>query len=172
MSGSKNFKSRRWYLFGVLALGALALLVSIVVSSTGVLAGRLSDTTARLGNSATSEKAAAPAPASLPRPSNPGGTNLVISQVYGGGGNSGATWRNDFVELFNPTNNTINFAGWSLQYASAAGAFTITNTTFLTGSIPAGGYYLVQEAAGANTSATPLPTPDAIGNIAMSATNA
>jgi len=26
---------------------------------------------------------------------------MVISQVYGGGGNSGATYKNDFVELFN-----------------------------------------------------------------------
>ncbi len=26
---------------------------------------------------------------------------VVISQVYGGGGNSGATLKNDFIELFN-----------------------------------------------------------------------
>jgi hypothetical protein len=26
---------------------------------------------------------------------------IVISQIYGGGGNSGASLRNDFVELFN-----------------------------------------------------------------------
>lgn len=29
------------------------------------------------------------------------GTRVVISQVYGGGGNSGATYTNDFIELFN-----------------------------------------------------------------------
>jgi len=28
-------------------------------------------------------------------------TDLVISQVYGGGGNSGAPFRNDFIEIFN-----------------------------------------------------------------------
>ncbi|MEQ1530867.1 MAG: hypothetical protein ABL925_16240, partial [Methylococcales bacterium] len=27
--------------------------------------------------------------------------NIVISQVYGGGGNTGATYKNDFIELFN-----------------------------------------------------------------------
>ena len=27
--------------------------------------------------------------------------NIVISQVYGGGGNSGATFKNDFIELYN-----------------------------------------------------------------------
>src|SRR5205085_7038693 len=30
-------------------------------------------------------------------------THLAISQVYGGGGNSGATYKNDFIEIFNPT---------------------------------------------------------------------
>ena len=29
-------------------------------------------------------------------------TDVVISQVYGGGGNAGATLTNDFIELFNP----------------------------------------------------------------------
>ena len=28
-------------------------------------------------------------------------SDMVVSQVYGGGGNSGATYANDFVELFN-----------------------------------------------------------------------
>ena len=28
---------------------------------------------------------------------------VVISEVYGGGGNSGATWNRDYVELYNPT---------------------------------------------------------------------
>ena len=28
----------------------------------------------------------------------------LISQVYGGGGNSGAAYQNDFVELFNSGN--------------------------------------------------------------------
>ncbi|NUQ33116.1 MAG: hypothetical protein HOP99_09945, partial [Dermatophilaceae bacterium] len=28
-------------------------------------------------------------------------SDVVISEVYGGGGNSGATYRNDFVELRN-----------------------------------------------------------------------
>src|SRR5207249_4835668 len=30
--------------------------------------------------------------------------HIVISQVYGGGGNSGAAYKNDFIELFNPAN--------------------------------------------------------------------
>ena len=29
---------------------------------------------------------------------------LVISQIFGGGGNSGAPFRNDFIEIFNNGN--------------------------------------------------------------------
>jgi ethanolamine utilization microcompartment shell protein EutS len=49
--------------------------------------------------------------------------NLVISQLYGGGGNSGATFQNDFVELFNRGTTTVDFAltPYSVQYASSSG---------------------------------------------------
>jgi hypothetical protein len=93
---------------------------------------------------------------------------VVINEVYGGGGNSGATYKNDFIELYNPTNAAVNVTGWSVQYASATGTGSWTVTS-LTGSIPAHGYYLVQEAAGAGGT-TSVPTPDATGSIAMSAT--
>jgi predicted extracellular nuclease len=99
---------------------------------------------------------------------NPAGTGVVVSQVYGGGGNTGATLTNDFIELYNPTAAPISLAGWSVQYGSAAGV--TWQVTSLAGSIPAGRYYLVQQAAGAGGT-TPLPTPDATGSIAMSATS-
>ncbi|MBW8771648.1 MAG: DNA/RNA non-specific endonuclease [Gemmatimonadetes bacterium] len=92
---------------------------------------------------------------------------LVISQVYGGGGNSGATLKNDFIELFNPGGASVSLTGMSVQYASAAG--TTWQVTALSGSIPPGGYYLVQEAQGTGGT-TALPTPDATGTIALSAT--
>jgi uncharacterized protein len=95
--------------------------------------------------------------------------DLVISQVYGGGGNSGATLRNDYIELFNRGSAPVDVTGWSVQYASAAG--TTWAATSLSGTVEPGHYLLVQEAAGANTNATALPTPDAIGSIAMSATS-
>jgi endonuclease/exonuclease/phosphatase family metal-dependent hydrolase len=93
--------------------------------------------------------------------------NIVVSQVYGGGGNSGATYRNDFIELFNRGSTTVSVTGWSVQYASATGStWQVTN---LAGTIQAGKYYLVQEAAqGGGTQ--DLPTPDATGSIPMSAT--
>ena len=47
---------------------------------------------------------------------------VVISQVYGGGGNTGATYKNDFVELFNRGTVAVNLNGYTIQYASATGA--------------------------------------------------
>ena len=44
------------------------------------------------------------------------GPGLVIGQVYGGGGNSGATLKNDFIELFNAGSTAVNVSGWSVQY--------------------------------------------------------
>ncbi|MDZ7631975.1 MAG: ExeM/NucH family extracellular endonuclease [Gemmatimonadaceae bacterium] len=94
-------------------------------------------------------------------------TGIVISQVYGGGGNSGATLTNDFIELHNAGVSPVDVTGWSVQYASATG--TNWQVTPLTGTIAPGGYYLVQQGQGAGGT-TPLPTPDATGTIAMSAT--
>jgi predicted extracellular nuclease len=96
-------------------------------------------------------------------------TTVVISQVYGGGGNSGAQYKNDFIELHNVSSSPISVTGWSVQYASASG--TSWATTNLTGTIPAGGYFLVQEAAGSGNGTSTMPTPDVAGGaINMSAT--
>ncbi len=95
-------------------------------------------------------------------------SEVVISQVYGGGGNAGATLTHDFIELFNRGTSSIDVSSWSLQYLSATGSGTWTVTP-LTGSIAPGRYYLVQQSIGAGGT-TALPSPDATGTIAMSAT--
>jgi predicted extracellular nuclease len=92
---------------------------------------------------------------------------VVISQVYGGGGNSGATLKSDFIELRNNGTAPVDLSGWSVQYASSAG--TSWARTALTGTIPAGGYYLIKQADGAGGTVD-LPTPDAIGTLAMAGT--
>lgn len=93
---------------------------------------------------------------------------VVISQVYGGGGNAGALFTHDFIELFNAGGAPASLAGWSVQYASAAGSTWLV--TGLSGTLAPGQHYLVQQAAGAGGS-QPLPVPDATGTTAMSATN-
>jgi uncharacterized protein len=95
-------------------------------------------------------------------------SGLVISQVYGGGGNAGATLKNDFIEVFNAGSSTADLTGWSVQYASAVGASW--QTTNLSGLLAPGQYLLVQEAAGAGGTVD-LPPPDVTGNIAMAATS-
>ena len=56
-------------------------------------------------------------PVAVASPANP----LRISQVYGGGGNSGAYYTHDFIELFNAGDAPVSLNGLSLQYASATG---------------------------------------------------
>ena len=96
-------------------------------------------------------------------------SQVRINEIYGGGGGSGTIFKNDFIELYNNSNALVSLTGWSVQYAASngTGVWAVTN---LTGSIPANGFYLIQEAAGAGGT-TNLPTPDATGAIAMSATN-
>ena len=97
-----------------------------------------------------------------------GSTSVVISQVYGGGGNSGATYTNDFIELHNVSGADISLANYSVQYTSGTGTWSVTA---LSGTIAAGGYYLIQEAAGsAGTMA--LPTPNAMGTIPLTTSGA
>jgi hypothetical protein len=84
--------------------------------------------------------------------------DLVISQVYAGGGNSGASYANDYVELFNRSSSTVDLSGWSVQYATATG--TTWTATPLTGTLGAGRHYLVQFTSG-GTAGLALPTADA-----------
>jgi len=101
--------------------------------------------------------------------------NIVISQIYGGGGNSGGVYTNDFIELYNRGSETVSVDGWSVQYASATGTGNFGSSaaqiTPLYGSIAPGQYLLIQELAG-STVISPLPTPDVTDAtpIAMSGT--
>jgi uncharacterized protein len=96
-------------------------------------------------------------------------TTVVISQVYGGGGNAGAPLLNDFVELHNVSDSPVQIQGWSVQYTSATGTGLFSsNVTALSGTLAAGAYYLLQ--LGGGTNGQPLPTPDATGTTLMSAT--
>jgi hypothetical protein len=98
-------------------------------------------------------------------------TNLVISQVYGGGGNSGALYTNDFVEIFNRGTTAVNFAAtpYSIQYAGGTANFGSNKFDLTSGTVAPGKYFLVQLGSGGATGA-PLPTPDASGSINMAAT--
>jgi predicted extracellular nuclease len=95
-------------------------------------------------------------------------SDVVISQVYGGGGNTGAVYKNDFIELFNRSGAPVNLNGWSVQYGGATGTSWAV-TTLPNVILQPGQYFLVQEAVGTGGT-TNLPTADKIGTLAMSST--
>jgi hypothetical protein len=102
--------------------------------------------------------------------------DIVISQIYGGGGNTGAAYTHDFIELFNRGTTTVLLAGWSVQYASATGMSTFGTTPAQITQLPnislsPGQYLLIQEAKGSGGT-TLLPAPDVVDPtpIALSAT--
>ncbi|HET7433359.1 MAG TPA: lamin tail domain-containing protein, partial [Thermoanaerobaculia bacterium] len=100
------------------------------------------------------------------KPDVPEALGIDISQVYGGGGNTGSVYTNDFIELFNRGNSVVDLNGWSVQYASSTSAsWTVTA---LTGTLAPGRHYLIQQSAGGGGT-TPLPTPDASGGFTMAA---
>ena len=94
--------------------------------------------------------------------------DVVISQVYGGGGNTGASYTNDYIVLFNRGAAAVPVNGWSVQYAAATG--TSWNVTPISGNIQPGQSYLIQQASTAAIGAA-LPTPDATGTATMAANN-
>jgi Lamin Tail Domain len=93
-------------------------------------------------------------------------SSVVVSQVYAGGGNAGATYQNDFVELFNRGGSAVDLTGWTVQYASSSS--TSWSATPLSGSIQPGRHYLVQLASTAAVGAT-LPAPEATGTSNLAA---
>lgn len=98
----------------------------------------------------------------------PDSGHVVISEAYLVGGSSGQPYRNKFVELYNPTDQPVSVDGWSVQYKSATGA-SFSGITALSGTIAAGGYYLVQGGSNAANGEV-LPTADAVGGLNPSGT--
>jgi hypothetical protein len=104
----------------------------------------------------------------FPTAAGAGASGVVVSQIYGGGGNAGATFRNDYVELFNTGAGAVDLSGWTVQYATAAG--TSWQATALSGTIAPGRYFLVQLASNSDVGAT-LPPADATGTSNLGATS-
>jgi DNA/RNA endonuclease G (NUC1) len=95
--------------------------------------------------------------------------HVVISQIYGGGGNTpDAIYRNDYVELYNPTTTTFNLNGWSVQYAAAGNP--VSGIQPLAGPIGPGEYYLVKLGSGGSAGAVLPHQANAEGSFNISAT--
>jgi predicted extracellular nuclease len=92
---------------------------------------------------------------------------VVVSQIYGAGGNAGAAWNRDFIELFNRSSEPVSLAGMSVQYQSATG------TTWQATALPSyvlqpGQYFLVGGAGGAT--GTDIGSVDQTGSLNLSGT--
>ena len=100
---------------------------------------------------------------SLATPLASAASDVVISQIYGGGGQSGSPFNADYVELFNRGTTPAALAGWSVQYASANGT-TWTRTDLPAVSLAPGQYFLIQQASGGSAGAL-LPAADVTGTM-------
>lgn len=94
-------------------------------------------------------------------------SGLVVSQVYAAGGNSGAVYQSDYVELLNTGPATVDLTGWTVQYASATS--TSWSTTALVGTVQAGHYYLVALGSSGSVGLL-LPAADAVGTTNLAVT--
>jgi len=89
------------------------------------------------------------------------GADIVISQIYTRGGEPGAVYQNDYVELFNRGSQPVNIGNWALHIAQPGPIPTSIYVRFPTTSrvINPGRYLLIKLAGGAN--GAPLPLVDA-----------
>ncbi len=94
--------------------------------------------------------------------------HLVVSQVFGGGGNTGAPYANDFIEIFNPTNGDYDLSTYAVQGFTSAG--NSNGKLTLSGTLKPGQYYLVSANSNAAIGAA-LPTPDADASKIISLSN-
>lgn len=99
---------------------------------------------------------------------------LMIYEVYGGGGNAGAPYKNDYVILYNGTDAAINLDGYSIQYGSATGEFAsyAGNLVELTGTIESKGFFVIILGTAEDPQGVDLPmTANVTGDSNMGASN-
>src|SRR5262245_27269312 len=68
--------------------------------------------------------------------------SIVVSQIYGGGGQPGANWHNDYVELFNRGSGPVDINGWSLQYGSSSSDLNLQVNITTSTIVPSHRYFL------------------------------
>src|SRR6478672_3595430 len=90
--------------------------------------------------------------------------NVVISQIFGGGGQANAPYNHDFVELFNRGTSPVNLSNWSVQYASASGSNWLPAFPLPSFDLQPGQYFLVQFDTNGTVGGA-LPTPDFIAPV-------
>ncbi|MCA8829463.1 choice-of-anchor D domain-containing protein [Hymenobacter pini] len=135
---------------------------TIYVRLTGTTAGTFSGTITNVSGSASQNVTVSGEVTPVPVAGQ-----VVISQVYGGGGNSNAPFNADFIELHNVTGSPVSISGWSVQYTSGSGSTWSVQAVPANTTLAAGAYYLVR-ASSAGSNGNALPTPDLTASFNMS----
>ncbi|MDF2931279.1 MAG: C-terminal target protein [Chryseobacterium sp.] len=91
---------------------------------------------------------------------------IVINEVYTGGGILGAAITNDFIELKNIGTSAASLNGATIQYASSTGAFTQYNTLPNINLAP-GQTYLIQQGSDGLGGLINLVNPNLIVNVLL-----
>jgi DNA/RNA endonuclease G (NUC1) len=91
-------------------------------------------------------------------------SNVVISQIFGGGGLANSPFNHDYVELFNRGTSPINLSNWSVQYASATGSNWLPASPLPNFDLQPGQYFLIQFDTNGTVGAS-LPTPDFVATV-------
>ncbi len=93
--------------------------------------------------------------------------NIRISQIYTRGGEVGAAFQNDFVELFNRGNTDVDISGWSLNISNFSGTppniqISATNIKFFSAIslIISPGSHLLIKFGGSGSSGQAITSPD------------
>ena len=86
-----------------------------------------------------------------------GNTSLRISQIYPRGGETGAIYQSDFIEIFNRGNTTVDLNGWSLNVDAFDGSsFSRGGVRFLASFPLPPGAHLLFQFPGSGTNGQPL----------------
>ncbi len=98
-------------------------------------------------------------PTPTPSPSPNPNANLRISQVYTRGGEPGAAYNGDFIELYNAGNTTFDIQGYSLVVDTFEGtAETSVGATFPSSFSVPPGMHILLSFLGNGSTGQPLPT--------------
>lgn len=139
-AGAYNKTSGIWAISGTLASGdSRTLTITAKVSALGIRTNW-----AEVWRSAESDPDSTPGNGSTTEDDDAGATitsrrSIIINEIAWGG--TAASPNDEWIELYNPSNASINITGWTLRAASSGiGSLNIT----LSGSIAAGGYFLLE----------------------------
>ncbi|MFL6334991.1 MAG: DUF4214 domain-containing protein [Pyrinomonadaceae bacterium] len=92
-----------------------------------------------------------------------GSPNFVISQVYTRGGEAGASYDRDFIEIFNRGTESADMNNYTLHLSSISGPIPASISVKLVSSrgiVVQPGHYLLIGLKGDGLGGQPLPTPD------------